>query len=45
VVCALLPLLFLLRAQRWYVRVALPLLSSGIAAIGLIWLWQRAIPG
>lgn len=41
VVCVVLPLLFVLRRQRWYARVALPLLSLAICAVAIAWLWQR----
>lgn len=41
VVCAVLPLLFLVRRRRWYSRVALPLLSLAIGALAIAWLWQR----
>lgn len=41
VVCATLPLLFVLRRRRWYHHAAMPLLSLGIGATALFWLWQR----
>ena len=41
VVCAVLPLLFLLRGKRWYSQRAMPLLSIGIALLATVWLWQR----
>jgi HupE / UreJ protein len=41
VVCAALPLLFLLRGKRWYSRRVMPLLSLTIAATATVWLWQR----
>lgn len=41
VVCVLLPVLFVLRRQAWYPRVALPLASLAIAALAAWWLWQR----
>jgi HupE / UreJ protein len=44
VVCAVLPVLFLLRGQRWYSHRAMPLLSFGIALLATSWLWQRLIP-
>ena len=36
-----LPCLFALRGQRWYARGAMPLLSLGIGALAVGWLWQR----
>jgi hypothetical protein len=41
VVCVVLPGLFLLRRQRWYIGAAMPLLSLGICAVAVSWLWQR----
>lgn len=41
VVALVLPLLFLVRRRRWYVRVVMPLLSLAIAALAVAWLWQR----
>lgn len=41
VVCVLLPLLFVVRRQRWYASLALPLASIAIAALAVWWLWQR----
>lgn len=41
VVCVALPLLFALRNRRWYAGAAMPLLSLGIAALAVGWLWQR----
>lgn len=41
VVVVLLPLLFLLRKQHWYARVAMPLLSIAIALLAGWWLVQR----
>jgi HupE / UreJ protein len=45
VVCAALPLLFLLRGKRWYSQRLMPLLSLGIALMAMVWLWQRLAPG
>lgn len=45
VVCAALPLLFLLRGKRWYSQRAMPLLSLGIAVVAAGWLWQRLMLG
>lgn len=45
VVCAVLPLLFLLRHKRWYSHRLMPLLSLGIASIAIVWLWQRLLLG
>jgi hydrogenase/urease accessory protein HupE len=45
VVCAVLPGLFLLRRQRWYIGTAMPLLSLGIGAVAMSWLWQRLPAG
>ncbi len=44
VVCAVLPVLFLLREKRWYSQRLMPLLSLGIAAMAMVWLWQRLMP-
>jgi HupE / UreJ protein len=44
VVCAALPLLFLLRGQRWYSQRLMPLLSLAIALMAAVWLWQRLVP-
>lgn len=41
VVVVLLPVLFLLRGQRWYARVAMPLLSVAIAVLAGWWLVTR----
>ena len=41
VVCALLPVLFLLRLHRWYSRAVMPLVSLGIGAVAVSWVWQR----
>ena len=41
VVCAALPVLFLLRGKRWYSHRVMPLLSLAIAATATVWLWQR----
>ncbi|HJW47040.1 MAG TPA: HupE/UreJ family protein [Lysobacter sp.] len=41
VVCLALPCLFALRGQRWYAHGAMPLLSLGIGALAVSWLWQR----
>ncbi|MEO6366111.1 MAG: HupE/UreJ family protein [Luteimonas sp.] len=41
VVVLLLPLLFAVRGQRWYARMAMPLLSIAIAALAAWWLVQR----
>ncbi|GAB2619352.1 HupE/UreJ family protein [Novilysobacter erysipheiresistens] len=41
VVCALLPLLFVLRHRRWYAAVVMPAVSLGIAVMAAYWLWQR----
>ena len=41
VVSTVLPVLFLLRRQRWYAGIAMPLLSVGIGAAAMLWLWQR----
>ncbi len=43
VVCAALPLLFLLRGKRWYSQRLMPLLSLGIALMATVWLWQRLV--
>ena len=43
IVTALLPLLFLVRDARLYSRVALPAGSLAAAAIGMIWLLERAV--
>lgn len=44
VVCAALPLLFLLRGKRWYSQRLMPLLSLAIALMATVWLWQRLVP-
>jgi HupE / UreJ protein len=41
VVCAVLPLLMLLRGKRWYSQRALPALSIAVALLATGWLWQR----
>ena len=41
VVCGVLPALFLLRRWRWYAGAAMPLVSLGIGALAMSWLWQR----
>lgn len=43
VVCVLLPLLFLVRRQRWYPNLVMPAVSAGIAALAAWWLWQRVV--
>ena len=41
VVAAAMPVLFAVRRQRWYARVAVPLVSMAIAALAVWWLLQR----
>ena len=45
VVLVLLPILLLLRRQIWWERYAVPLLSLGVAAMGLYWLVERVWGG
>lgn len=45
VVLVLLPLLVLLRRQTWWERYAVPLLSLGVAAMGVYWLVERVFGG
>jgi hypothetical protein len=42
-VACLLPLLYAVRAERWYHRLALPVLSSAIAALAGLWLLERSV--
>lgn len=41
VVALVLPVLYLIRRQRWYPRIAMPLLSIAIALLAMYWLVQR----
>lgn len=41
VVALVLPILLLVRRQRWYARIAMPLLSLAIAALASWWLYVR----
>lgn len=41
VVAVVLPVLFLLRRQRWYARIAMPLVSIAIALLAAYWMYQR----
>jgi hypothetical protein len=43
VVALVLPLLYAVRAAPWYRRLALPLLSSAIAALAACWLAERSL--
>lgn len=45
VVCVTLPLLFLVREKPWYSQRVMPLLSSAIALMAVVWLWQRVAAG
>lgn len=45
VVCVTLPLLFLVREKPWYSQRVMPLLSSAIALMAVVWLWQRLVAG
>lgn len=43
VVCAVLPVLFLVRNRDWYARWVMPGASLTIAALAAVWIWQRTM--